>query len=163
VITLDVPIKIVKAVANIITFSVLEARDIFLTDGRGKKISPSPYLSVLVALFGEGGIEFGEYELLLFDVGISTVLVVNATPTLDSDQFVTTGVALTSNPYTTLTGLLWKVQMTQSSRDEKMKAIEQALVTVGALPDVFKGVASDGTIPASAASVAGGTDATPIK
>lgn len=130
-INLTTTISVANAISNLRRWQVLDVKD--------NANDTPPSLSVLVQVLGSGGVPYGQFWLYAFDGQASTCLAVNATPQTTQDQLSFVAQTLAGTPYTTLAGI-WNANTTGGgNRANRLKAIENALVTAGLVSSAFAG------------------------
>ena len=119
-----------KPIADVRKFEVVKVRD-FDTE------ESSPTLLVQVALYGQSSNPWpgNPFNVYIRNTVASYVMTINATPTGLTDQFLPVSTVLSGAPYTTLTDAYYAA----TGKTNMRKAVENLLVTVGALPAQFAG------------------------
>ena len=98
-----------------------------------------PALIVGVSLYDHSGADiawpYNPYMLYLYDAVPSQVLTVNPSPTDLRNQFLLSQVQLSGTAYTTLTAAMYAA----TGKGNMRKAVENLLVTAGAMPSQLAG------------------------
>ena len=102
-------------------------------------VSVPPCLSIRLAVYGPGGLPYGDgVSLLAYDSQASTCLRVKGVPQSSSDLIEVYGATITGL-YTLLSGV-WNANTTGTgTKRKRMAALEAVLVTSGILSSAFAG------------------------
>jgi hypothetical protein len=96
-----------------------------------------PQFAIALRLYGQNSNPWpgNPYTLYIRDTGQSYVLTANATPLSLVDQFLLANTTLDGTPYTTLATAYYAA----TGKNNQKKAIENLLITIGAVPASFAG------------------------
>lgn len=102
------------------------------------EITPQ-YAAVEVAVYSTGNVKWpAGFVLSIRNTGLSRVLRVSASPTSFNDEVALTDVQLSGTPYTSIV-TAYDANTASGTKAQRRKAVEDILVSLGAMPSEFAG------------------------